>query len=87
MDTRGVMTIRSAGMTRREPLTVTYPAWLLQSMLDWFPKELIEKYGDSLRRAMLNGDALELPADKAERIAADLRAMGNTVEKTDLNIS
>lgn len=64
-----------------------YPMWLLQSMLNWFPKELIEKYGGSLRRTMLNGDALELPADKAEPIAAELRAMGNTVEKTDLNIS
>lgn len=64
-----------------------YPEWLLRSMLDWFPAELIQKYGGSLRRTTLNGDALELPADKAEEIAAELRAMGHSVEQTDLDIA
>jgi hypothetical protein len=30
---------------------------------------------------------LELPADNAEQIADDLRTMGNSVEKTDLDIA
>ena len=64
-----------------------YPKWLLQAQLEWFPEELIEKYGGSLRRTILNGDALELPADKAKEMAADLRAMGHEVEETDLDIS
>jgi hypothetical protein len=64
-----------------------YPEWLLQSQLDWFPHELIEKYGGTRRGTALNGDALELPADRADEIAEDLRAMGHTVERTDLDIA
>ena len=61
-----------------------YPAWLAQEQLDWFPKELIEKYGGDAGTSVLNGEFLELPPDKAEQIADDLRAMGHTVESTDL---
>lgn len=64
-----------------------YPEWLRASQLDWFPEELIEKYGGTLCRTMLNGDALDLPADKAQQIADDLRAMGHRVQRTDLDIT
>jgi hypothetical protein len=60
-----------------------YPEWLRQVQLDWFPQELIDKYGD-VRPSVLNGEFLDLPPDKAEQIAADLRAMGHTVAPTDL---
>lgn len=63
-----------------------YPEWLLQTQLDWFPKELSAKYGGELYRTTLNGDALLLPADRIEDIAADLRALGHTVERTELDI-
>ena len=53
------------------------PEWVRQSQLDWFPEELIDKYGGTLYRTRLNGDALDLPADKAEQIAEDLRALGH----------
>lgn len=61
-----------------------YPAWLAQEQLSWFPKELIDKYGGDVDSSVLNGEFLDLPADKAEQIAEDLRAMGHTVEPTDL---
>lgn len=61
-----------------------YPAWLAQEALDWFPPELIKKYGGDVGASVLNGNYLELPADKAKQIAEDLRAMGHTVEPTDL---
>lgn len=61
-----------------------YPAWLEQEQLDWFPRELIEKYGGDVSNSVLNGEYLELPAHKAQEIAEDLRAMGHTVEPTDL---
>jgi hypothetical protein len=64
-----------------------YPAWLAQEQLDWFPKELIEKYGGDVGNSVLNGEFLELPADKAEQIADDLRAMGHAVEPTDLEFA
>ena len=60
-----------------------YPQWLRQTMLEWFPPELIDKYGD-IQTSVLNGEFLDLPADKAEEIVADLRAMGHTVTPTDL---
>lgn len=62
-----------------------YPEWLGQVQLEWFPKELIDKYGGEITQSVLNGSALDLPADKAEQIAEDLRALGHTVECSDLN--
>lgn len=64
-----------------------YPAWLAQEQLYWFPKELIEKYGGDVANTVLNGEFLDLPADKAQQIAEDLRAMGHTVEPTDLEFT
>lgn len=64
-----------------------YPEWLRASQLDWLPEELIERYGGTLSRTMLNGDALDLPADKAEQIAEELRTMGHKVERTNLDIT
>ena len=63
-----------------------YPEWLRSSVLEWFPPSLIKKYGGFVDTSVLNGDALELPANKAEEIAEDLRAMGHRVERTDLKI-
>jgi hypothetical protein len=64
-----------------------YPAWVAQEQLYWFPKELIDKYGGDVDTSVLNGDFLELPADKAEQIADELRAMGHTVEPADLEFA
>lgn len=64
-----------------------YPEWLRQSQLDWFPRELIEKYAGEVETTVLNGDVLDLPAHEADAIADDLRAMGHRVERTDLDIS
>jgi hypothetical protein len=64
-----------------------YPEWLRQSQLDWFPEDLIEKYGGEVSTTVLNGPVLDLPADKADQIADDLRAVGHTVEHTDLDIT
>lgn len=63
-----------------------YPEWLRQSQLDWFPAELIEKYAGQVETTVLNGDVLDLPGFLADEIAADLRAMGHRVERTDLEI-
>lgn len=63
-----------------------YPEWLRSSTLDWFPPSLIKKYAGMVETSVLNGDALELPAGHADAIADDLRAMGHSVERTDLDI-
>lgn len=64
-----------------------YPQWLMQTQLDWFPRELIKKHGGDVATSVFNGEMLELPADKAEQIAEDLRALGHAVERTELDIS
>ncbi len=64
-----------------------YPEWLRQSQLNWFPKDLIEKYDGEVTLTTLNGWVLDLPADRAEEIADDLRALGHTVEETNLDIA
>jgi hypothetical protein len=56
------------------------PAWLAQEQLDSFPPELIKKYDGGVGPSVLNGEFLDLPSDKAEHIAEDLRAMGHTVD-------
>ena len=63
-----------------------YPDWLQQVMLEWFPRDLIDKYGGEIWSSVHNGDALSLPGEKAEEIADDLRSRGNKVERTSLNI-
>lgn len=63
-----------------------YTEWLMQTQLDWFPAELIRKYGD-VETSVLNGEMLELPAGDADAIEADLRSMGYRVEPTELDIS
>lgn len=62
-----------------------YPEWLRQVQLEWFPKELIAKYDGEVGETVHNGPALDLPGDKAEEIAEDLRALGHTVERSDIN--
>ncbi|ORV47817.1 hypothetical protein AWC02_08220 [Mycolicibacter engbaekii] len=61
-----------------------YPPWLAQEQVDWFPEELIKKYDGDIGTSVHDGEFLSLPADKADEIAADLRALGHTVERTDL---
>ena len=62
-----------------------YPEWLRGSAVEWFPPSLIKEYWGWVETSGLNGDALDLPAGKADAIAADLRAMGHRVERTDLD--
>lgn len=50
------------------------------------PKELIEKYDGAVTLTTLNGWVLDLPAERADEIVEDLRALGHTVEETDLDI-
>jgi len=38
-----------------------YPKWLRQSQLDWFPKDLIEKYDGKVTLTTLNGWVLPAP--------------------------
>jgi hypothetical protein len=64
-----------------------YPEWLRQSQLDWFPDDLTEKYDGEVTLTTLNGWVLDLPGNRAEEIADDLRALGHRVERTDLDIA
>lgn len=64
-----------------------YPKWLRQSQLDWFPKDLIEKYDGETTPTTLNGWVLDLPGENVDEIADDLRALGHKVERTDLDIT
>ena len=61
-----------------------YPPWLAQEQLYWFPPELIKKYGGDVGQSALNGECLDLPADRADQIVNDLRAMGHEVSQTDM---
>jgi hypothetical protein len=56
--------------------------WPPQEALDWFPKDLIEKYGGRADTAGPNYDHLFLPGDAVDAIAEELRARGHRVEKT-----
>lgn len=62
-----------------------YPTWLQRVALGWFPAELVEKYG-MVGESMFHGQAVELPADQADAVASDLRALHPdwTVTRTDL---
>jgi hypothetical protein len=55
--------------------------WPPEAVIDWFPEDLIDKYGGSITPNP-NGANLELPVESADQIAADLRARGHTVEKS-----
>ena len=63
-----------------------YPEWLANTELDWFPEDLIEKYGGSIEHSMASDDSLYLPAAAAEEIAADLRARGHNVEPSPVDL-
>ena len=60
-----------------------YPEWLQQTMLGWFPPELITQYGKP-QASIFNGDFLELPGEQADEIAESLRAEGHRVTRCDL---
>ena len=62
----------------------SYPTWLAQAQLDWFPSELIKEFGGEVGVCVFNGEVLDLPATAAEKIAEALRAMGHTVISSDL---
>lgn len=55
--------------------------WPPDAVVSWFPIDLIEKYAGKVRYTP-EGSDLFLPAEKADEIAADLRAGGNDVEKS-----
>lgn len=61
-----------------------YPPWLAQEQLRWFPQELISKYDGEIGTSVLNGPSLNLPAENADQIADALRAMGYSVDETNL---
>jgi hypothetical protein len=56
--------------------------WPGKSELDWFPRDLIEKYGGEAEYSGPNYDNLRLPREAAEEIADELRTRGCTVEET-----
>ena len=62
-----------------------YPERLRGSAVDRFPPRLIKKYCGWVETSVLNGDALDLPAGKADASAVELRAMGHLVERSDLD--
>lgn len=64
-----------------------FPEWLRQSQLEWFPNDLIEKFGGEVSMSVLNGPMLDLPAGSAEEIADELRRRGHVVERTELDIT
>jgi hypothetical protein len=55
--------------------------WLPDVVVDWFPEDLIEKYGGK-ERFTDGGSDLFLPAKHAHEIATDLHARGNVVEES-----
>jgi hypothetical protein len=63
-----------------------YPEWLANTEIQWFPEDLIKKYGGSVEHSMASDDSLYLPAEKAEEIAHDLRALGHTVEPSPVDL-
>jgi hypothetical protein len=50
--------------------------------VEWFPEDLIDKYGGEVDWANPNYDNLFLPGDAADEIADELRVRGHRVEKT-----
>jgi hypothetical protein len=59
-----------------------YPGpWLPEAAVDWFPEDLIDKYGVAVL-ATPNGLELWVPTEAADQVAAELRARGHTVEKS-----
>lgn len=62
-----------------------YPMWLQSEALNWFPKEVAARFGDA-DASVLNGDFLELPAERAEEIAEALLVARPdwTVTRSDL---
>jgi len=63
-----------------------YPEWLANTEIQWFPEDLIKKYGGSVEHSMASDDSLYLPAEKAEEIAHDLRALGHSVEPSPVDL-
>ena len=55
--------------------------WPPDAAAELFPEELIEKYGGDLD-ATPNGLDLYFPAENVEKLAAELRARGHTVEES-----
>jgi hypothetical protein len=59
-----------------------YPGpWPPEDVLDWFPEDLIDKYGGEVEPNP-NGVQLFLPGEAADQIAEELRARGHRVEKS-----
>lgn len=60
-----------------------YPLWLAASMHAWIPSHLLLKFGRQTA-STLNGDHWDIDEANAEAIADELRSLGYTVEKSDL---
>lgn len=58
-----------------------YPTWLQQSMIDWLPEPILEKYG-RYYDTRLNGDSVEFDSADRDAIVEELRALGHTVTES-----
>jgi hypothetical protein len=56
--------------------------WLPEEEVEWFPEDLIDKYGGEVDWGNPNFDNLFLPGEAADEIANELRTRGHHVEKT-----
>lgn len=63
-----------------------YPEWLANTAIQWFPRDLVEKYGGYVEHSIASDSSLYLPDDKAEDIAADLRLRGHSVEPSPVDL-
>ncbi len=59
-----------------------YPVPLQQSTLDWFPRELVTKYG-VIVESRLSGESVAFPVDVVDRLVGELEHMGYRVEATE----
>jgi hypothetical protein len=57
-------------------ITTGYPEWLAESMLSWFPKDLIKKYGSVEPPGFDSDETLYLPPEAAEDVAANCEHEG-----------
>ncbi|MGD7732045.1 hypothetical protein ACQCX5_03690 [Propionibacteriaceae bacterium G57] len=60
-----------------------YPEWLQQSMLDWFPDDLVEEY---FAESAFNGEFLHIPEADAEAVINRLQQEGHTLTKSDVSL-
>jgi len=64
-----------------------YPEWLRKSQVGLIPDDLVEKFGGIYTLGFHNHLVLDLPAEYAEEIAADLRVLGHLVDEVDFELA